>query len=1796
MTRHNLAVHISWLLSSKVTPRLDIHAAPATSTKFSKAATETGYAEFEEAETVDSIPVPLPSPSPDRQVVRTVCVAAPDFQRPPPPSKITPTLPLQESQNRLAQESMGKLSSASKSARPGLVSQHQLATPASTTGSTSSLTQGYSAFLRAKNGTPSKPAVPRAQSHLQTLQTPRTPKRTPISASKLDLDTVQSIDLTGDDSGQDPSSRSSSTEVVYSEPQMLWREDYASRPEPLPRSSRKRKSNEISMGLSPRKDKNATAPLITERKDRADSEEFVDIDDMVAVRQPLSQSRANEFRTQSIRSTIETRDPGDNVQEKFSITETISRIETRVRKSVSRVSSGCDGSINTAGLTSPPPLTSPQVRSGSPSRSEPRSLVQVTASPIPKSPVKPPSAHQTPQKRHKLRERVIQDSDEEEDIVLEEMQTYFSPHQPIKGSPRVTDSTKSSRRKDVPVSESIGHKAKCDTDSKARVGSPLWPISQNVGAKQDSILSPFQQDSPTRPDHDKSVSQQVAQSSAPLVLSSDDKKIVMFFLNNPALIETYRLRVNNSIAQNGATIMEFMDEGEPAPPTLKEERKALLDMTKAYAALEKMPGIYQTALSVKKNLARNISEFWDNGTDASALEEQSADLTREIQNIEKEVGYLLRTSGAIGDGFGTGIDTSNTSATLVSSSKTKESLGSRPLGSSALGSAQIIFQTQFPSQPAAPSESRSQDLGTTQSSRVRRDLIPNSGDPGQGPLAYARLSPLKSMYEPPHLSSYPPASITQGMKQPDFYRDSPSIGHGFDGHGDLSDMIEDAEEIEEITRKNDFPFDNIEDEYGASDDDDDLLGIADEVEYRHSIGESTNALPRLPAAATRSNVPEPPKRSRIIADKNMYSHIDAKADLYKYAWSKDVRKALKDRFKLNGFRHHQLEAINATLAGKDAFVLMPTGGGKSLCYQLPAVVQSGKTKGVTVVISPLLSLMVDQVAHLRKNNIQAATLNSDTPAEERREIMSYLGESYPEQFIQLLYITPEMINKSQTILYALSGLHRKKRLARIVIDEAHCVSQWGHDFRPDYVALGEVRSRFPGVPVMALTATATGNVKVDVMHNLGMENVTPFSQSFNRPNLYYEVRAKKGKSKMKDFLEDVATLIKTTYRNQTGIIYTLSRKSCEQMAEMMSKQHNISAKYYHASMSAEEKKKVQLDWQQGRVKVVVATIAFGMGIDKPDVRFVIHHTIPKSLEGYYQETGRAGRDGKKSGCYLYYGFHDTAVLKDFIYKSEGSEDQKEKQRQMLASMVRYCENRADCRRAQVLAYFGETFSREECDDTCDNCRSGGSFEAVDFTTQAQAAMSIVKQVQSHHVTLIHCIDILRGAATIKKKKLGHENLREYGSAKDIPRGDVERVFYSLLMENALAEHNVINGAGFASQYLNLGPNCRDFMQGRRKLKLLVQVSASPAAAGPVKQSQKKPVKRSAKSAAAGVPSTALTSPLTEASSRRRRPMDRQNVPTVGDHGYVRDDFVDSDDEDDSYFEPVVDKRSRQATLQLGPPITVDERMARLPDHHRVCVEQFVEEANKEMERIRNLKSLKKPIFTEANLREMIINWTLTLQDMAEIPNINADSVKTWGKRFVPIIQKYWQNYGPTTDDDGRDMDRNHQNVINLCSEDEEEEDDEDDDNEEDDEDEYEMTSSVQEAILEAEQGSNSKYFQQPKSSFVKKASQSSRNFGSGPGGGVGSRPAPKKFTARGGKGFSHRSKGRRKTSGGRRSASSASGQSHAGVTKRKTAAAEKRQAASKAPSDLYSRFGHRGSGSGGSGSFGGGGGIRPMPT
>lgn len=517
-----------------------------------------------------------------------------------------------------------------------------------------------------------------------------------------------------------------------------------------------------------------------------------------------------------------------------------------------------------------------------------------------------------------------------------------------------------------------------------------------------------------------------------------------------------------------------------------------------------------------------------------------------------------------------------------------------------------------------------------------------------------------------------------------------------------------------------------------------------------------------------------------------------------HPWSADVTRVLKGTFHLDGFRKNQLEAINSTLSGNDTFVLMPTGGGKSLCYQLPAMIDTGKTRGVTIVISPLISLMTDQVDHLHDLGIDAMYINSELTAAERKERFALLSKS--RVTCRLLYVTPEAVGQSQQMVAALEALDARGLLARIVIDEAHCVSQWGHDFRPDYKQLGDFRRRFPRVPCIALTATANATVKDDVKHHLGIRGCEEFSHSFNRPNLSYEVRPF-----AKNMIGVMAKIINEEFRGKSGIIYCLSRNDCEKVSQELTTKHRIPAQYYHAGMHKDEKIDVQRRWQAGEAHVVVATIAFGMGIDKPNVRYVFHYSLPKSLEGYYQETGRAGRDGKLSRCLMFYSYGDKCKLERLIDKGEGTFESKKNQKGLLQKVIAYCENKSDCRRKQVLAYFGEVFNEADCKQRCDNCTSGLAFRSLDVTDLASKAVQTVREVVSStpQVTLLYCIDVFRGGKTKKIQENDHTNVQGFGAGKALERQDVERLFHLLVSKGAIAEYTVVNGMGFPSTYVKV---------------------------------------------------------------------------------------------------------------------------------------------------------------------------------------------------------------------------------------------------------------------------------------------------------------------------------------------------------------------------------------------------------
>jgi len=466
------------------------------------------------------------------------------------------------------------------------------------------------------------------------------------------------------------------------------------------------------------------------------------------------------------------------------------------------------------------------------------------------------------------------------------------------------------------------------------------------------------------------------------------------------------------------------------------------------------------------------------------------------------------------------------------------------------------------------------------------------------------------------------------------------------------------------------------------------------------------------------------------------------------AHSPDLSSLLKQHFGFTSFRPLQEEIIRTALAGRDVFALLPTGGGKSLCFQLPALARDG----LTIVVSPLIALMKDQVDALQASGIAATFLNSSLAAGESRERLRGLHQGA----YRLLYVAPERLMLSGF----LEDLKRwEPRL--IAVDEAHCISEWGHDFRPEYRQLAELRGHFPKVPVMALTATATGRVREDIVTHLQLQEPACFVASFNRPNLTYRVLAKN------KAYDQVFEYLRARPR-ESGIVYCQSRKAAESVAQRL-EADNIRAKPYHAGLAPKDRARHQELFLRDDIRVICATIAFGMGINKPNVRFVIHYDLPKNIEGYYQETGRAGRDGLPGECVLLFSPGDAIKQTQFIDEKTDPHEQKIA-REQLQQMIHYAES-AGCRRRELLGYFGEDFPVTAC-GACDNCLSPRA--TFDGTLAAQKFLSCVFRIRQRSgfgVGLNHVIEVLTGADTDKILKWGHEQLSTYDIGREHSRSD-----------------------------------------------------------------------------------------------------------------------------------------------------------------------------------------------------------------------------------------------------------------------------------------------------------------------------------------------------------------------------------------------------------------------------------------
>ncbi len=512
---------------------------------------------------------------------------------------------------------------------------------------------------------------------------------------------------------------------------------------------------------------------------------------------------------------------------------------------------------------------------------------------------------------------------------------------------------------------------------------------------------------------------------------------------------------------------------------------------------------------------------------------------------------------------------------------------------------------------------------------------------------------------------------------------------------------------------------------------------------------------------------------------------------------------LKDIFGYDAFRGNQQAIIERVAGGGDALVLMPTGGGKSLCFQVPALLR----EGLAVVVSPLIALMDDQVATLEELGVAAAALNSTLDAEAQREIAERISRGE----IKLLYLAPERLVQPRMLAFL-----QRQPIALFAIDEAHCVSQWGHDFRPEYLQLGQLAELFPGVPRIALTATADKRTREEIIVRLQLDNAERFLSSFDRPNIFYRIVPKEQPRK-----QLLAFLGPRT--GDAGIVYCLSRKKVEEVAAFLSQQ-GFPALPYHAGLSNELRAYHQKRFLNEEGLIMVATIAFGMGIDKPNVRFVAHLDLPKSLEAYYQETGRTGRDGLPADAWMAYGLQDVIFLKQMLNNSEGDERHKRVEQHKLEAMLALCEE-TRCRRQALLAYFDEILA-EPCGH-CDTCVD--QVQTWDATEPARQALSaIYRSGQRYGVG--HLVDILLGRDNDKVRGLGHQHLSVFGVGKALAEGEWRSLFRQLVARG-LADVDLDGYGG-----LRLADSCRPLLRGevslqlRRDLKPQQSVKASGSAA------------------------------------------------------------------------------------------------------------------------------------------------------------------------------------------------------------------------------------------------------------------------------------------------------------------------------------------------------------------------------
>ncbi|KAK1443660.1 DNA helicase recq family protein [Babesia gibsoni] len=606
-----------------------------------------------------------------------------------------------------------------------------------------------------------------------------------------------------------------------------------------------------------------------------------------------------------------------------------------------------------------------------------------------------------------------------------------------------------------------------------------------------------------------------------------------------------------------------------------------------------------------------------------------------------------------------------------------------------------------------------------------------------------------------------------------------------------------------------------------------------------------------------------------------------------FEWSEMVHKINREVFGNTHFRQNQLEVINCILSRRDTFVVIPTGGGKSLCFQLPAVYDgmTGKN-GVTVVVMPLVALIQDQMKRLNELNIPCHALIGDVSWADRQNIFGDIRDVTCSSFV--LFVTPEGVATSRALLKALKELEQQGRLSRFIVDEAHCVSVWGNDFRPDYKEMGLLKHEFPRVPVCAFTATATEKVIHDVSRELRLVSPTVFKSSFNRPNLRYEVVEKERNADKA--MEQLIAIITQRFKNQCGIIYCLSCIEVEKVAEALSK--HVSVAPYHAQMNMHTRNAYYKDWMSGKVKIMVATIAFGMGIDKGDVRFVIHFSLPKSIENYFQESGRAGRDGLNATCIICYAFHDYQRLLLLINRTtqNGTADNLSTHLRSILKLVEYCQSSFICRRKFLLSYFGESL-KERCNIPCDTCSTNLHKRFIQRNCQQEALYICENMMYSRrdhenkpiNFTLANLHKLLLGRPAMKHSLSGYLKNRGFSSEMALLLLRY-MVIHQLLIERIVN----VSGNNYASFYIGVNSQYRSNLHNMNNLKFPESMQTKP----PLKTEKKRPLENSSAKSAKATKESVKKSKTAKGAVKRAtttkkqtaRPVTVKKDPLVKDSG------------------------------------------------------------------------------------------------------------------------------------------------------------------------------------------------------------------------------------------------------------------------------------------------------------------------